>query len=85
MEQRLAILGRDLLRVVQRRERTDARAAKLRVVQEHARDDERAGEGAATCFVGTRDEAHSELPVVGKEALAARARHAAEDRWCGGR
>ena len=43
-EQLLAILGRDLLRVVQLGERPDAMVAQRVVVEENAGNDERAGE-----------------------------------------
>ena len=42
-EQPLAVLGRDLLRVVQERQRTDAMATQRLVVEEDAGDDERPG------------------------------------------
>jgi hypothetical protein len=43
-EQLLPVLGRDLLRVVQLRKRTNAMVAQRVVVEQDAGDDERAGE-----------------------------------------
>ena len=76
--QHLALLDRDLLRVVQRGERPDARAAQRVVVEEHAGDDERPRERAASRLVRARDEAHAELAIESEEALAAGSSHAAE-------
>ena len=78
-EEALAILGRDLLRVVQQRERADAVAAKRGVVEEDAGNDERACERSAPSLVRACDEAHSEPSIVCEEPLAAGPSHAAED------
>jgi hypothetical protein len=56
VEQRLALLVRHLLRVVEPRESANARAAERLVVEEHTGDDQRAGERPATRLVGARDE-----------------------------
>ena len=76
--QHFTLLDRDLLRVVQGRERPDARAAQRVVVEEDAGDDERPCERPASCLVRTRDEPHVELPIESEEALAAGSSHAAE-------
>ncbi len=70
LEEPLALLGIDLLRVVQRRERPHGVAAEALVVEEHPRDDERAGEAAAPRLVRARDEAHAEPAVESEELLA---------------
>ena len=68
----LALLLAALLRVVQIRQRTHAMLLEACVVQQHTRDDERSGERAATCFVGSRNEARTKLPVESEELLAGR-------------
>ena len=70
MEERLALVGRHLLRVVQRGEPPDARAAKELVVEQDAGDDERPGERASPGLVRARDEADAETPVVCEKPLA---------------
>ena len=75
VEELLALLVADLLRVVQARERADTRAAQRGVVEEDPRDDERPGERASARLVCTRDEADAEAAVVCEEALAGRATH----------
>jgi hypothetical protein len=80
MEQLLALLVRNLLRVVEAGERAHAVAAERAVVKEYAGDHERAGERPASRLVRTRHEAHAEPPIVCEEPLTARAGHAAEDR-----
>ena len=76
--QRFTLLDRDLLRVVQGRERPDARAAQRVVVEEDAGDDERPCERPAPRLVRARDEPHAELAIESEEALAAGSSHAAE-------
>ena len=80
LEERLALGHRDLLRVVQRRERPDARPAELLVVEEDSGNDERPGERPAARLVGARDEARVELAIEPEEPLAAGSSHAAENR-----
>src|SRR5919106_423494 len=70
VEERLALIVRELLRVVQVAERADAVAVQGGIVEEDARDDEGAGERAAPGLVGTRDEADAELSIVCEEPLA---------------
>ena len=70
MEELLALRVRELLRVVQRRQRPNARAAQQLVVEKDSGDDERACERAATGLVRSRDEAHAELAIDAEEALA---------------
>ena len=79
LEQGFAALDRDLLRVVQRRERPDARSTQLVVVEEDTRNHERAGERSTTGFVGSGNEAGVELPIEPEEPLAAGSSHAAEN------
>ena len=79
LEERLALLHGDLLRVVQRRERPHASPAQLLVVEEDARDDEGAGERSASGLVGPGDEANVELPIEPEKSLAAGSSHAAEN------
>ncbi len=80
LEQELALLDGDLLRVVQRREGPDARPAQLLVVEEHTSDDERARERPAACLVRSSDEARAELAIEPEETLAGGSSHAAENR-----
>ena len=68
-EQLLTVLRRDLLRVVQLRERPNAMVAQRVVVEKDAGDDERAGERAAPCFVSPGDEASAELSVEPQQPL----------------
>ena len=68
--------GGDLLRVVQQGQRPNAVTAQRRVVEQDAGNDERAGERSATGLIRTRDEAHTEPPVVREKTLAARTSHA---------
>ena len=79
LEQGFAALDRDLLRVVQRRERPDARSTQLVVVEEDTCDDERTGERSATCLVGSGHEPRVELSIESEEPLAAGSSHAAEN------
>jgi hypothetical protein len=80
LEERLALGHRYLLRVVQRREAPDPRAAERSIVEEDTGDDERPGKRAPTGLVGTRHEAHIELAIEPEESLAAGSSHAAENR-----
>src|SRR5262249_20755710 len=75
MEEPLAILVSDLLRVVQPGERTDTSTTEPPVVEEPPCHDERSGERSAASLVGARDEAHTEAAIVCEEPLAARASH----------
>jgi hypothetical protein len=68
-EELLSVLGRDLLRVVQLRERPNAVVAKRVVVEEDAGDDERAGERAAAGLVSPGDEASAEPSVEPQQPL----------------
>jgi hypothetical protein len=68
----LALLGHDLLGVVQASERPHGVIAQTPVVEQHSGHDERPGEGATTGFVGPCDEPDTEPPVEAKEALTAR-------------
>jgi hypothetical protein len=68
-EELFPVLGRDLLRVVQLRERTNAMVAERVVVEKDAGDDERSGEGAAAGFVSPGDEASAELSVEPQQPL----------------
>ena len=65
----LALLGLDLLRVVQERQRPDPVTAERGVVEQHARDDERPRERAAPGLVRPRDEPHVEPAVEAEESL----------------
>ena len=76
--QPFTLLDRDLLRVVQERERTDARAAQRVVVEEDAGDDEWPCERTPPRLIRARDEPHAELAIESEEALAAGSSHAAE-------
>ncbi len=78
-EQRLALFLRDLLRVIESRERTHPRTAQRFVVEKNAGDDERTGKRAASRLVRPRDVANAEASVVCEEPLAAGTSHAAED------
>ena len=64
MVEPFALVGIDLLRVVQEGERPDAMAPERPVVEEDAGDDERACERAAARLVGPRDEPRLETPIV---------------------
>ena len=79
-EELLALLRRDLLGVVQGRERPHPMVAEALVVEQDARDDERPRERAATRLVGARDEARTEPAIEREELLTGRARHDVEDR-----
>ena len=79
LEEHLALLDRDLLRVVERCERPDARAAERLVVEEHLK--RRAGpaqRASRVRLVGARDEAHAELAIESEKTLAGGSSHAAE-------
>ncbi len=80
VEERLTLLRRDLLGVVQPGKRTHPGTAEQLVVEEHAGNDERAGEGTPPSLVSTRDEANAEAPIMCEKPLPARSRHVAEDR-----
>ena len=80
----VALVGRNLLRVVQVRERPDAVLAQARVVEQHTGDDERPGERAPPGLVGSGDEARAELAVELEELLAGPA-HAPDDSAAGRR
>ena len=77
--------GRDLLGVVQRRERANTVVAEAVVVEQHAGHHEGACEGAAAGLVGTCDEACSELPVVREELLTYGTGHDSDCSRCRGR
>src|SRR5262245_40752114 len=79
LEERLALLDRDLLGVVQPCERAHAGTTQRLIVEEHARDDERPGERATARLVRTRDVADAELAVEPEETLAAGPSHAADN------
>ncbi len=76
-EERLSLLGLQLLRVVQPRERGEPATAQVLVVEQDGRRDERPGEAAATCLVRPGDETRVETPIERDEpaAAAARRRH----------
>ena len=76
-EERFALIVRQLLRVVQQRERPDAVIAQAHVVEENGRRHERPGEASTPRLVRSCDEAHAE-PAVEGEQLAARAAHGPE-------
>ena len=84
LEELLAGLGLDLLRVVEEREGARPVAVQELVVEEDAGDDERAGERAPAGLVRAGDEADAEPAVVAKEPLADGSGHAAEDNGRGG-
>jgi hypothetical protein len=73
-EERLALFVRNLLRVVEARERSYARSVQELVVEEHPRDNERPRERAAARFVGPCDETHAKTPVERQQLLAGAAR-----------
>ena len=79
-EQLLALLRRDLLRVVQQRERADAVVAQAGVVEQDSGDDERARERTAAGLVGARDEACAELAIEAEEAVNRGAGHGGENQ-----
>jgi hypothetical protein len=79
LEERLALVHRHLLGVVQRRQRPHTRTAKPLVVEEHTRDDERSGKRPAAGLVRACDATDAELAVEPEETLAARSSHAAEN------
>ena len=83
--QPLALVGIDLLRVVESRERPDPTVAQRRVVEEDAGDDQRAGERAAPRLVRTCDEARLEAPVEPEQALTRGDRHAPRISLAAGR
>ena len=62
----LSLLRRDLFRVVQEPERTDAVVAQAFIVEEDGRSDEGAGETSSTCLVGAGQKADPEAPVEGE-------------------
>ena len=65
----LPLLGRNLLRVVQLRERPNAMVAQRVVVEKNAGNNERAGERAAACLVSPGDEASAEPSVELQQPL----------------
>jgi hypothetical protein len=68
-EELLSVLRRDLLGVVQLRERPNAVVAERVVIEQDAGDDERACEGAAAGFVSPGDEASAEPSVEPQQPL----------------
>jgi hypothetical protein len=62
-EDLLALVGRELLRVVQPGKRANAVIAKPVVVEQDAGDDERSRQAPAPGLVDSRDEAEPELAV----------------------
>ena len=66
----LALLGRDLLRVVQVRQGPYAMLAEACVVEQHAGDDERPGKRPASRLIRPGDEPSSEPAVELEELLA---------------
>src|SRR4051794_18869712 len=78
-EQRLPALGRDLLRVVQQRERAHLVVAQAAVVEQHAGHDEWPRQTAATRLVRPGHEACAELAVEPQELLPELSATAAED------
>jgi hypothetical protein len=84
-EELLALVRRHLLRVVQHRERSNARPTEKLVIEQHPGDDERPCERSATGFVGTGHEAHAETSIEPEETLADGSSHAAESTGSSGR
>jgi hypothetical protein len=70
LEELLALLGRALLRVVEKPERAHPVIAQASVVQQDAGDDERPGKRPAPGLVRPRDEPRTEPPVELEELLA---------------
>ena len=68
-EQLLTVLRRDLLRIIQLRERPNAMVAQRVVVEKNAGNNERAGERAAACLVSPGDEASAEPSVELQQPL----------------
>src|SRR5829696_8376947 len=68
VEELLALVRRELLRVVQPRERTAAVIAQELVVEKYAGDHERPGQRPTACFVHARDEPPPEAAVELEEA-----------------
>jgi len=66
LEELLALLPRELLRVVQERERPHLRAAQRLVVEQDAGDEERPGQRPAPRLVGADDVAGADAPVEAK-------------------
>jgi hypothetical protein len=71
----LSLLRRDLFRVVQEPEWTDAVVAQAFIVEEDGRSDERAGETSSTCLVRAGDKADPEAPIEGEQLPSRTAHH----------
>jgi hypothetical protein len=71
----LSRVRRDLLRVVQEPERTDAVVAQAFIVEEDGRSDERAGKTSSTCLVGAGEKADPEAPIEGEKFPSRTAHH----------
>ena len=75
MEEALALLRLDLLRVVQAGERPDAVPAQRAVVEQDAGDDERPGERPSPASSAPATNRASEAPVEAEQPLSGRERH----------
>ena len=71
----LSLVRRDLLRVVQEAERTDAVVTQAFIVEEDGRSDEGAGETSSTCLVGSGEKADTEAPIEGEKLPSRMAHH----------
>jgi len=79
LEEHLALVRQDLLRVVQRRERSNARAAQELVVEQHTGDHQRPCERSAASFICPGHEADTETSIEREKTLAGGSSHAAEN------
>jgi hypothetical protein len=79
LEQHLALVRRDLLRVVQRRQRANARTAEELVVEEHSSGYQGPCERSAAGFICPGYEADAETTIEPEETLAGGSSHAAEN------
>jgi len=79
LEQHFPLVRRNLLRVVQRRERPNARTTQELVVEEHTGDHERPRQRSTAGLVGPGHEADAETSIEREKALAGGSSHATEN------
>ena len=84
-EELFTLGGRDLLRVVERRERSNAMIPEGPQSKQTPATTSGPASGAAAGLVGTCDEPCAELPVVGEKLLTYGTRHDSDCSRCRGR